>query len=392
MSSKFHNKSEIFPLPDTVSGAPDFDSSELLRINRLLSKRIYELHNIFRISLELTSILDRKRLLFTYIVNVIGLLRASRAMLLLPDREQPDRLVPAISRGFGRRKHRDFQIDSRKLLPHLRNHPDAPWRLDSDLMQSSLAPVYDRLREMEIQVIAPLTNVGRLVGLVMIGGRVNHEAFSEEDFELLSLINNFFAVVLTNVNLVEELERLSITDGLTQLYNRRAFDQQLKKEIARGKRYGQPFTVVLMDIDHFKHYNDRNGHPAGDELLQQFAELLQRSVRETDLVARYGGEEFGIILVGVDDIGGQAFCRRLKQLITGYPFRHRETQPLGFLSASFGIASFPQDATEAASLLQCADRALYMAKHAGRNTMRTYQQSRRARRNRMNSFNIQVQG
>ncbi len=392
MSTWQHHNSENPSLPDSANEPSSVDSSELLRINRSLSKRIYELHNIFRISLELTSILDRKRLLFTYIVNVIGLLRANRALLLLPDTHDPHWLVPAISRGFGRRKHRDLRIDSRKLHQLVRSQPNTLWPVDSAAVRETLAPVTARLQKMEIQLIAPLTNVGRVVGLVMVGGRVGQEPYHEEDFELLSLINNFFAVVLTNVNLVEELEQLSITDGLTQLYNRRAFDQQLKKEISRGKRYGQPFSVVLLDIDHFKHYNDRHGHPAGDELLRQFATLLQRSVRETDVVARYGGEEFGIILVGVDERGGQAFCRRLQKLITGYPFRHREAQPLGFLSASFGIASFPQDATDAASLLQCADRALYTAKQMGRNTMRTYQQSRRARRHTVNSFNVQVQG
>ncbi len=353
--------------------ATNVPSEQLRQINRDLSRRIYELHNVFKISLELTSGMSRDQVLFSYIVNIIGLMRANGAVLLLPDAQQPRRFVPAISRGFDDQAAEKFSLDASCFrMPELGSAPEIlrpaalPGRIENN-------PDLAYCKKQGVELIAPFTNFGKIIGVVLIGKRVNGTPYGASDVELLMLVNNIFANVLNQIRLIERLEKLSTTDGLTRILNRRAFDEIISKEVTRSTRYESGFSLVLIDIDHFKNYNDTNGHQAGDALLRLFARLLQSSVRTTDVVARYGGEEFAVILLGVNKDGSAAFCDRFRKLITGYPFKHRESQPLGFISASFGVASCPADATSARQLIRCADTALYQAKEEGRNAVRWYQ-------------------
>ncbi len=167
----------------------------------------------------------------------------------------------------------------------------------------------------------------------------------------------------------EELKRLAIYDGLTGLYNYRQFQEAISFEISRCTRYKQMFSLVIMDIDNFKVYNDANGHPAGDALLKLLAEVLLRRLRKSDMIARYGGEEFICILPATDKSNAFHLAEHLRQLISEHPFPRGETQPLGFVSVSMGIASFPEDGTETSSLIRMADSALFRAKRSGKNTV-----------------------
>ncbi len=352
------------------------DPSEQLRqTNRDLSRRIYELHNVFKISLELTSGMSRDQVLFSYIVNIIGLMRANGAVLLLPDPEQPRRFLPAISRGFDEAVVQQFRLDG--SLFHMPAQGSAPEILRPAALPGRLTqnPELAFCKQQGIELVAPFTNLGKITGVVLIGKRVNGTPYLASDIELLILVNNIFANMLNQIRLIERLEKLSTTDGLTRILNRRAFDEIINKEVTRSTRYESGFSLVLIDIDHFKNYNDTNGHQAGDDLLRLFARLLQSSIRTTDVVARYGGEEFAVILLGVNKDGSAAFCNRFRKLINTYPFKHRETQPLGYISASFGVASCPADATSTRQLIRCADLALYKAKESGRNTVMWYQNS-----------------
>ncbi len=372
------------------AGGTALDPKALLSANRALSQRVYGLQSLFRTSLELSAILDRHRLLFTYLLNAIGLMRATGGVIFLPEEEQPDMLKAALARGRQGMPVRRLRLPLASFRRLGRNAAHGILPIDSPELRQALGELYPPLLQSGIALAAPLRHMDKLVGVVFLGERADGAPYEDHEMELLALLNNFLAVVLTNVNLVADLERLSITDGLTRLLNRRAFDRQLEKEIARGRRYDTRFAVVLLDIDHFKHYNDRNGHPAGDELLRQFSALLMENVRQTDVVARYGGEEFAIILVGVDAAGATAFCQRLQRQIVTFPFHFRETQPMGFISASFGVAVFPEDAAEASRLVQCADRALYRAKRSGRNRVQTYRRSR-IRKLHRDRKNLQVQ-
>jgi diguanylate cyclase (GGDEF)-like protein len=157
------------------------------------------------------------------------------------------------------------------------------------------------------------------------------------------------------------LEVLSVTDELTQLLNRRAFDDRLTREIKRAVRSRRPVSLALLDIDHFKSYNDQYGHPAGDYLLKSFAQHLKREVRETDSAARYGGEEFALILPDTNEIGALVLAERLRSSIEAAMHNERS------VTASIGVASLQTGIADSATLIAAADAALYYSKKHGRN-------------------------
>lgn len=160
--------------------------------------------------------------------------------------------------------------------------------------------------------------------------------------------------------------RLASTDGLTGVYNHRTFQERLSQEIARADRYSRPLSVLMIDVDHFKVYNDTYGHPQGDIVLQDLARLLQEMSRTSDTVARWGGEEFAIILPETDSVGAQKIGQRLCEQVERYPFPGQELMPGGTLTISIGVATYAS-ASRKEVLLQAADTALYTAKREGRN-------------------------
>ena len=163
------------------------------------------------------------------------------------------------------------------------------------------------------------------------------------------------------------LAQLAVTDGLTGLYNHRHFHERLALEVERSVRNGLPLSLLMIDVDHFKHYNDHHGHPSGDELLRQLARLMGDGRRANDFVARYGGEEFAIVLVDTSKLTAAQVAERLRERVAAFPFEHGSAQPGGLVSISVGVASFPDDAAGSESLVRSADAALYEAKHGGRN-------------------------
>jgi diguanylate cyclase (GGDEF)-like protein len=156
-------------------------------------------------------------------------------------------------------------------------------------------------------------------------------------------------------------ERLAMTDPLTELANRRAFEERLREEIARFHRYGHTLTLLLMDVDLFKQYNDTFGHPAGDVVLHETAHLIRQSLREGDLVARYGGEEFVALLPQTGMETARLVAERIGAAVGYHPFEHRR------ITLSIGAAELSGNVTDAASLIASADKALYAAKQGGRN-------------------------
>jgi diguanylate cyclase (GGDEF)-like protein len=168
----------------------------------------------------------------------------------------------------------------------------------------------------------------------------------------------------------QELQRLSMTDGLTGLANRRMFDETLQREWRRCIRLNKPMSLVMMDVDHFKQYNDLYGHQQGDDCLKAIAKKLAKSApRPADLVARYGGEEFIMVLGETDEVGARWVAERVRQRVSLLQLPHAGSKHQ-FVSVSCGIASIhPARELSADVLLQTADKALYQAKHQGRNTV-----------------------
>ncbi len=160
---------------------------------------------------------------------------------------------------------------------------------------------------------------------------------------------------------------LSRMNGLTEVYNYRAFYELLGAEIARSKRHDRPMSLLMIDLDGLKAYNDALGHPAGDALLKQVAWLLKKSVRNCDIVARYGGDEFAIILVETSKAPALDTAERVRRLMEEARFEHDDILPHKTLTVSVGVAGYPTDAEKKMELVSKADRALYEAKTLGGN-------------------------
>lgn len=164
-------------------------------------------------------------------------------------------------------------------------------------------------------------------------------------------------------NFLDTYKEAANTDHLTGLANRRRFERQLEREVTRTKRYGRPFCLLLIDIDHFKVVNDTHGHPTGDEVIMQLASTLQAGTRGIDTAARVGGEEFAVILPETEIAGGLEVANRLRESIA----KMELPAEVGRVTASIGIAEYPASAADGSGLYAAADAALYGAKRAGRN-------------------------
>jgi len=165
----------------------------------------------------------------------------------------------------------------------------------------------------------------------------------------------------------ERLRELAVTDGLTGLYNYRYFKEFLAQELRRAERHHSNVSVVMVDIDFFKNYNDTYGHLAGDEVLRILGQLMRENIRSIDLAARYGGEEFALVLPETNKKAARFVADKIKSLVEEYPFRNEETQPNGNLTVSMGVATYPTDGKAMEDLINRADQWLYQAKAGGRN-------------------------
>ena len=165
----------------------------------------------------------------------------------------------------------------------------------------------------------------------------------------------------------EFYKELSRRDGLTDLYNHRFFHQILETEVSRADRYERSVNLLMIDIDNFKRFNDTHGHPAGDKALKQMGHTLQQASRNCDYVARYGGEEFAIIVPEVSTEAALRMAERICTVVDEMEFDGEEVMPMGRLTISIGVATFPAHASSKGKLIEAADRALYKAKAAGRN-------------------------
>jgi two-component system, cell cycle response regulator len=174
---------------------------------------------------------------------------------------------------------------------------------------------------------------------------------------------------------VQKLQQLALRDGLTDLYNHRYLQEVLDAELSRARRHAHCVGLLFIDVDHFKAYNDANGHPAGDRLLRRLADVLlggresglPTQARRSDIVARYGGEEFVMVLPETGLEGCLIKAERVRQTVEEYAFDKREAQPGGALTISIGCAVFPDHARDKRTLIDAADKQLYRAKHLGRN-------------------------
>jgi diguanylate cyclase (GGDEF)-like protein len=228
-------------------------------------------------------------------------------------------------------------------------------------------PKFDSATQFRTRSIlcAPLISRGRTIGVVEIINRVGGR-FIQEDLDILLTLVEPCAIAIENAILFQRTEQLTITDDLTKLFNSRYLNLYLVREIKRCKRHGLPLSVIFLDLDGFKGINDQYGHLAGSETLTEVGGILSRAVRESDILARYGGDEFVVVLPETPASGALVIGERIRRAIEGHRFLSAQGLAAR-LSASLGIASYPDHALAPEGLIQKADQAMYRVKEREKN-------------------------
>jgi len=215
-------------------------------------------------------------------------------------------------------------------------------------------------------IATPLKIHNKILGILYLDDYQPRE-FKHSDIAILNLLATQATIAIEKMYLLEKMESLAITDELTQLYNYRYFFNTLSNEVYRAARYGNPLSLIMMDIDNFKKFNDAHGHSQGNFLLSFMSEIFKKNARNTDTVARYGGEEFVIVSPENNKQDASILAERIRKDVEKFcrPEVNKEI-PVP-VTISMGIASFPDDASNKEGLIQKTDEALYKAKQAGKN-------------------------
>jgi len=210
--------------------------------------------------------------------------------------------------------------------------------------------------------VVPLNHQGRLIGLLLVRSDDASRSWAESELLLLHTVADQVTVAINQAHLFSLLQQQALTDGLTDCYNRRAFEMQLERDMHFSTRMRQPLSLIMLDLDNLKLINDRYGHTAGDLALRMLADTMRAELRAVDTPARFGGDEFAIILPQADLEGALLVAERLRKRVGMIA-----VPGIDSITASFGLASFPVHASSRDTLVVAADRALYRAKHSGRN-------------------------
>ncbi len=250
-----------------------------------------------------------------------------------------------------------------------------PVHLDDLIEETGPSPELEVMKDLDVELVLPLIKetprLGEEIqGVLMLGPKMLDNSYSDSEKQFLTLLGSMIAISLHNA----ELHQKSITDSLTGLYSRGHFDLELSSEITRMERspeneeepHKNQFCVMILDVDHFKEFNDTYGHQTGDRILKTISDRMQENLRKTDVVARYGGEEFGLITPETDPDRGRMIARRLLNVIEETTIKAESGEELS-VTVSGGISTYPRNGTEPQELVTKADEALYMAKEQGRN-------------------------
>ena len=245
-----------------------------------------------------------------------------------------------------------------------------------NLETSGLSPApKERNYKTKSFVSYPITMGGRRIGVLNVTDKMGGGHFDDVDLSLLEIIGPQIAIALERAEWQEratQFQLMSITDPLTGLLNRRYLEERLTEELNRSTRYNYSMSCLMIDIDDFKSYNDRNGHQAGDVALKITAHCLKAALRSADVACRYGGEEFCILLPQTSVTEAGVIAERMRQRVAETDYPYGKSQPLSTVSISIGISTFAKHIDTAEKVIAAADRALYNAKSQGKNRIEFY--------------------
>jgi diguanylate cyclase (GGDEF)-like protein len=345
--------------------------NELRLSEKSLKKRVYEIHNLLEISNELYSILNLKRLINSALLIILGQVGCQRAFAILYD-SVDRKYSKKFLKGIETKEFENYSINvDDPLIKHF-TYNQRPVLVDELHGEKGMASMAKFFKEHNIDVIAPIYNSERVRGILGCGEQLYNQSFDQSENDIFNILVNIISISVFNAQTFEEIRDLALTDAMTNLHNYRYFEDRLKEEINRARRSGSCVSIIMLDIDYFKNYNDTLGHQAGDEALRTLGLILKNTVREEDIVNRYGGEEFCIILPGLGKEVISILGERIREKVAEFPFLKQNVQPGGKLTVSLGGSTFPEDADDFEGLVYKADQALYNSKNSGRNRLTIY--------------------
>ncbi|MDQ4148399.1 MAG: diguanylate cyclase [Actinomycetota bacterium] len=351
---------ELVASLNELSGRLKHQAAEIRQSEEALNRA----HTRFGEALRSTH--DMPRMLEIALDTGMETVRAERGLVLL--RRGAGSMTPAVGRNL--------DVDGlelpvgRGIAGHVALTGD-PVRVPGD------SPLERDEREPDFKTLlsVPLFSQNRVMGVLNLYDKRDGQTFTEADLRTIVSLTDQAAVAIENVRLHQEAQRMAIMDGLTGIWNDRWFKIQFAQELDRAERFGRPFSLILMDIDDFKSFNDKYGHLVGDFVLVELARRVKSVIRDVDMFARYGGEEFELLLSETDAAGGLKTAEKLRAVVGDTPFvTDLAPEPLR-VTVSVGVASYPQAGLDRASIFRAADMAMYAAKAAGKNTVRVHQPS-----------------
>lgn len=331
---------------------------ENARLYTEVEQKIRDISISYRISQTLISTLDLKTLLSKILDDLMKAFGFLNAALLLVD-ENADALRMTAAKGYPDEiVRKELKIGKDGITGHVGATGKTYYSPDVTKDGHYLLGIPN----VKSEVAIPLKIGNRIIGVLDVESE-EYDAFDEWEIKLLSSIAAQIANAIEKSRLYEETKTLSLTDPLTELPNRRHFDIMMDAELRRSERYNRPLAVLMLDLDNFKKYNDKNGHLAGDKILIEYAKIMKQSIRDIDLICRYGGDEFVVVLPETDEIFARAVGERIRKKIEKASKKMQ-------ITLSIGIACYPIDGDDKTTLISVSDKACYQAKRGGGNCVR----------------------
>jgi len=321
-----------------------------------------DLKEIIEIGSQITAQLDIENIVKNVVLSFVAKFQASTVTVILPN--DLDENLPNLYHFKGLKRE--------KLTLKISNLGSIISFLEQDeYNQISFSYFKDNFRDagttkqlqtLSPDIVVPLRTDKGVCGLILLPGKAEGGSYSLLDIQYMTQIVRFASIAIENANLYWQ----ATTDRMTKLFSHHYFQQNLEEEIARAHRYGTTLSLIMIDIDHFKKFNDTYGHLQGDLIIKELAKILRGSVRNIDFTARYGGEEFAVVLPEVKAKGAIVVAERIRKTVEQYSFSGEEG-PL-HVTVSIGVAEFkPARMRSASQLIAEADKALYQSKEMGRN-------------------------
>ncbi len=321
------------------------------------------------IAKALTSTLQLDQVLKTIMEKVNELMSPDTWSLLLVD-DKTNELYFQVATGVAAEKLRDVRLKVGEGIAGWVAQTGKSTIVPDVTKDPRFSSAVDKVTNILTQSIicVPIRTKERVLGVIEIINYVGKRKFGEEDLALLQAMADYAAIALENAIHVQRIHELTITDDVTSLYNARHLNFVLETEIYRSNRYHYEFSLIFIDLDHFKEVNDTYGHLVGSKLLREIAEVIRGGLRMIDYAFRYGGDEFVILLPQTGKESATVVARRLRQRMSDTRFVVSEGLNLQ-VTASLGLASFPNDASTKAEIIRLADEAMYLVKNTSRNNI-----------------------